>query len=511
MQTEEITELLNRTLCRERFIYLNGQIEGKLYSVIFIPTQDGQSKPFILFEDGSNIEVESDNKKSWFEHLGIRYGFLNGPKLEYAPEVIHYPSNQAFQLIVGRISVDKHELYKDLKELVNDYYDFYCEEEMRIVIAHIIHTYLISSIGSTFYLFLEGEINTGKSSLQKIMSLLQYNGCFIGQTTIPVLARKLHHFQSTVNIDEFDKAFKQKDEQIKALGFLDSGFYKGGTYEITDQNGKTLREQIRIIQTFSAKTFSANKTLLAQSLESRCVTIHTVRSNRPTKNVNRISEDERVRINTIRDKLFAYSLMNGKNIISNIELVSEELAGNKEFNRQAEILSIICGIEKEFDQDDKVRNYLTEKRELNEEDSKEKDRAYIMFEFLLGKCVLAGTAVEKINFTNAELVEHINEKLGFEEETGEDVPFGKGYRNKYESTPSSVGKMIKLHKVIVSNQERRRATYGLEKGKWEYSVAKARVIDLLKRSSYKEIQEKIKELEESLSGPQPSGDMALPF
>lgn len=500
-----ITDFITEDSEHDRFVYLNGEIDGLLYHTVFLPQAEGY-KSFVLLENGEAIEIQKEKPMgSYFLYGNKRHRFFNGPEVEYCPGVVNYPSPKAYAKVERREIPDKHQLYARLTSILEDYYQFYQPEERRIVATHIIHSYLIGAIGTTFYLLLEGELNTGKSSLQKIMSELQYHGCFSGQTTVPAMVRKIHTAQATVNIDELDKL--SSEDKGKALGVLNSGFYSGGTYEITNMNAKNIKDQIQVIQTFCAKTFSANKIRLDSSLQSRCVTINTVRSSKRTRNANRISDEDKKRISEVRDDLFTYGLLKGRDILQQIEIKKTELANEDIFARTADVTSIILGIEAEFGQDEAVKLYLLENKQIEEDESKETDRVHHMFEFLLEKCKNAGRNMAWIEFTNSEVVEYINDKLGLS--SGPSLPFDKP--DKYAATSASVGKSLKLHKIISKANEYSRITSGPTRGRMEYRIARSKLHDLLKRCSYKDIIKGLEELEEYLILGNSTNEEALPF
>ncbi len=497
----DLKELIKSKQNQVSYVYLSGELDGKFFHVIFVPCE-GKFKPFVLFEHGRSIEIQEDKHRSYFEYKGKRYYFLNGDKLGLVPGIVNHPSPRAFEMVINHECPDPDNLYRDLLTMLNDYYDFYSEEERRIVASYIIHTYLLNLIGYTIYLMLEGEFNTGKSSLQITMSLLQYNGFFSGQITMPTLVRKIHNYQGTANIDEFDKL--SPEARQNTIGILNSGAYQGGTYEITDMNKKTTAEQIKVIQAFSAKTFSANKIRLDSSLESRCIVIRTVRGSRRTKPAQAIPESEKLRFQAIRDKLFAYCLMKGRQILKQKEAVREELAAQGFNARRADIVSVLVGIERDFGQDDQVLNYLKDSEEFEQEDSQDEDREFHMYNFLLGKCREVSADTTNLQFTNKELLDHINHKLGYDE-------FDLGLDEKYKATAVSVGKMLKRHKIVCKKSDRERITSGTGRGRYRYTLKKDRIIDLLKRSRYKEIQEKARELSTCLMPLPKTKDTPLPF
>ena len=151
-----------------------------------------------------------------------------------------------------------------------------------------------------------------------------------------------------------------------------------------------------------------------------------------------------------------------------------------------------------------------EKQEIDEEDSKDNDRVYIAYSFLLDKCKI-GTEVSEINFTNADLVEHINMATGMKDSDEERDYSSKSNQSQYSATPSSVGKLLKVHKVVSKSDERERISSGPDKGRWRYKISKSKILDLIKRCAYRELQDAAKETEDWLTTPIKSDNDSLPF
>lgn len=325
---------------------------------------------------------------------------------------------------------------------------------------------------------LEGERNTGKSSLQSVMAQLQYNGSFSGKASMASLIRKVHFFGASVNIDELDKL--HKDELKIATGILNSGMYANGTYEIVNLDGKKSKNQLKIYKTFSSKTFSANRAYFDDSLLSRCIVINTVRNRRQVKSIHEATEKERSHFQHLRDQLFAYCLVNGRVIHENIKSVQKELSDRGKYGRRSDIFSIIAGILKHFGANyEPILKYLNERENLDDESSFD-SRFYLTLNFLSQRIV---PSQKIVSFTNEELKNYIVEELEMDE------------YSKYKPSSRSIGSLLKKHRIVENNNERHRMTSGEGKGKYEYRISTIKILELIDRSEFDDLKQKIRKID----------------
>lgn len=474
---------LSTLLLNDSKIYklrLTGIWAEMFYHVIFV-TDGATYAPFALFENGSSIPLKTDTKEGYtfFDDLESKHCIIDtGEPLWFANGVVNTVSRSGILSVVKQSKIDPKLLFDSMIQVLADYYDFYNSYELQVVFAHIVHTYILGLLGKTFYLLLEGERNTGKSSLQGVMAYLQHNGCFSGKVTMASLIRKIHFFGASVNIDELDKL--HKDELKMATGILNSGMYASGTYEITNLDSKKSKNQLKIFKTFGSKTFSANKAFFDDSLLSRCIVINTVRNRKQVKSIYEITEQELSHFQCIRNQMFAYCLMNGKAIHTDIKSLQEELSAQGKYGRRSDIFSIVAGILKHFGANYKpVLEYLDDRESFDEETSFD-NRFYLTLGFLVEK--MESEFKEKLIFSNEELRSHLIDQLDMEAQS------------QYSPTPRSIGSLLKKHRIIENKNERQRITNGIDKGKYQYFLDTVKILELIDRTEFDDLKERIGKL-----------------
>jgi hypothetical protein len=441
---------------------------------LFFQTQYIKGKFFVFFSNGEYTEVQEDNKRHSFYYQKQKYYFKT--RCVKPSSSIHRPNKEAINMFLGKKewNGDKVEMFLSLVEIIHEYYDFYCDEEAYIVISNIVHSYILNILGKTFYLLLSGDAGTGKSTLQNVLAKLQFNGVFAGKTSMAAMVRNVHHHQIALNIDEFEKL--GHEEKTNATGILNTGFYKGGTYEITEKEGANFIP--KEFHTFSTKSFSVNSMKFDPSLLSRCIVIHTVRSTKRTKNIYALSVEENEKFQSLRNRLFVFTLCYWKEIIQSIEKVKDELAENRIYARKSDLISIIAGIYEFFTDGNKdLRIFLLEKDDFEEDSQKEDNRKYILLQYLV-ELMEQGQNPETIELNSTEIAEYINSQLELNE------------YDKYKATSSSVIKMLKSMRCIDKGDTARNVKMeGKVKKIW--TVKSKNIREIILRSSFSDLKKGI--------------------
>lgn len=468
-----------------KYISISGQLADRFYQTVFV-SDSGKYRPYVLFEDGTFLPVKLEKRSkdeganyNYIELEGVKCIFNTQEQLWFQSNLVNTVDNQGItDFIEGQVP-DRITLFQQVKELISQYYDFFNEVELLIVVAHVAHTYLLGLLGKTFYLLLDGEKDTGKSSLQNVMALLQHNGCFSGNSTMPSLVRKIHGLRASVNLDEIDK-YDQKDKPI-ITGILNTGAYEGGTKEIVNMDGKKGSDQLRIYNTFSSKTFSANQVKFDSSFLSRCATIHTVRNKRHVKDVHTLTEEDKQQFQDLRNKLFAYCLKSGRSVVKEIKQI--QLSSGL-YGRRADIFSIITGIISHFTGNaDVVRSYLLEKEEMEKQDETDNDRLSQTIIFLLERSLYVDSS-QTISFQNRELLNYLI--------TGLDP--SSDYR--FYPTASSVGRLLKRSKIVQNGADRKREA---GKGNFSYVIPIPRIVEIAERMGNEDFKPHIAEIQSKSS------------
>lgn len=460
--TEDFLDYLNRDNTIKT-VYSTGILNNKFYQLIYCPA------PYILFSDRTFSEVEM--KDSSFDFEGEKFKLKQSP----IPKRLHHTINSISKkgitnFIAKKQSFSRNEIFKNLLDILNRYYEFYDKNEGYVVAAHIIHSYLLGLFGKTVYLLLNGEKGTGKSSLQLLISKLQFNGNFAGKSSIPVTVRKIDSFQCALNLDEFEKI--AQDDRKTMIGVLNTGYSQGATYEIVDTNKKNKSEQIQSFCTFATKSFSVNNLrIFDDSLLSRCFTISTVRNKKPVEDLYDQKREREKEFQEIRNNLFAYCMEHWEEINESCQSTKRLLNKRNIMGRAADSLAILGGVYLHFNNDPAFIDYLVEHEVFDEEENKN-ERAEIIFNYLEQKIedkIKDQDTIETFKVTNKELVTEINTLLNL-------IEF-----DKHKATSHSVARILRSYRIIDSiNAKRERITNGKDKGRVEYVIKFKHLVKILK-------------------------------
>lgn len=463
-------------------VYSSGIIDNKFYHLIYCP------KPFVIFSDKSFVEIEDNGR---FIYQDQEYRLRQSPIPESISDSIHTVNKEAIaQFIEKKCAIEKTQLFSMLITILKKYYEFYEEKEVEIIVCHIIHSYILGLLGRTVYLLLVGEKGTGKSSLQTLMSKLQFNGCFSGKSSVPVTVRKVHCFQAALNLDEFEKM--PKEEKQIVTGVFNTGYLQGGTYEITDMQQTKASDQIKSFYTFSTKTFSANSSKgFDDSLISRCFSINTIKNTQKISDIHCLSQKEEQVFQNIRNELFRYCMEHWEELKASYLQAKEFFESKGIMGRVSDTLGILGGVHYHFNNNIAFYSYLM-KREQFCEDEKKNPRVEIIFDYLENKLstyICNEDSEIEVVFTNQELVDEINDKL----EPGEE----------FMATAKSISVLLKSYRILDSVHSRsERMTQGVNKGKTKYLVQYHHLCSILGRQG-RFMSEDENKSEESQKQPSP--------
>ncbi len=449
-------------------VFLSDVIKDDLFFHTFPIEKDCS---LVLLFNGEHLCVGLDKEKnaSFFEYQDRRYDFRL-PIFLPSPE-INRPNKEGLKLFLNQPSLGKN-IYFELCELLTEFYDFFCKEEIHLVATNIVHSYFINAIGRTFYMLLDGEAGTGKSSLQTLLSYLQFNGSFSGKTSMLAMVRNIHFFQTSQNIDELDKL--DKDDKKNAIGVLNTGFLKNGAYVIVNMGKKKVEEQEQRFHTFGTKSFSVNKVKFDDSLLSRCIIIHTVRNKRNVKNIFSLSFEDELRFQEMRNKLFVYSLFHWKDFHEIIAKNKRNFEEKEMYGRPSDVYSIICGISEYFSGNTDLRDYLVRKGGFEKDSNKYEDRFYYVLKFIAES--FSNTKEDYLVLNATHIGNYITEQMDITDD-------------RYKPTPQSIGRMLKSNRVVDENTKYEMCSTGSDRGKRVWLPKKMQLEDLIKRSSFPELKD----------------------
>lgn len=483
--------------------------EDTFFHTIYLKHK-GKHKPVIVTSKGHIIPIIDNYKKELEEARQLKmkamipeeekyfYFEYEGKQFQFKVEELFFKdsfnvfsvSNKVIDAIENRTYTK--EIYDRIKNKIKEYWDHYNLYEFDIVSVVCIITYLLRGINKNFYLILDGKEDTGKSTIQKVIARLQFNGVFGGKGTIPLIVRLTHFLGCNVNQDEFDKL--SKDDKKIFTGVLNTGIYPDGTYSLTNMNKRKLKDQITMLYTYSTKTFSTNNLKQFESnFLSRAYILTTARQSKKLKDINDLSEVEEQIFQMLRNELFVYCLFNWKRIKDTIAECKEELEKEDLFGRKTDINSVILGIIKHFKGDyyREVKKHLEEKAGLNLQ-----EKSYTI-DNLTMECIAQKFTEKKavVEITNKDIAQHLQNELDLSDEE-------KKRKSK------SIGWVINNNNLIRTQHNRKRGT----KGETKYIIERNVFLDAVKRYGYsseliKTMQEGEEIPEENILDPKSEEDL----
>lgn len=448
---------------------------GKLNEDVFFNTiflrEDNEFKPKVCLNNGDILDVEEREINRDLE----QYFILGRTKYKLISEIffgdnyrINHIDNEVVQLIRDKFS--NKDIYDELINKIKEFWDHFNQYECDVISSFIIHTPILRLLGKTFYLILNGKEDTGKSTLQKVITKLQFNGIFGGKGSIPVNVRLISCLGVNLNQDEFEKL--SREEKANLGGVFNSGLYADGTYSFVNTNKRRIKEQITILHTFGAKSFSSNslhgfdKSFLSRTYELICV-----KQNRKLKDIYDLNNEDIKEFQELTNKIFTYCLINAFDIKRDINAVKKELEAENIFGRKTDTNSIILGIIKHFKGDYylEVKEHLKQKEGISEEENAGTYES-IIFEYLNNK-FLQEQKILEIN--NKEILNHLCEELEIDIKD-EKAPKGK-----------TIGTILKNYSLIRKPENLKRKSKGVC-----YFLNKSDFLDMLKRFGYTKLLDK---------------------
>ena len=420
--------------------------------------------------------ISKEDKYFYFEYEinGRNYIFKlkNKPFFDERFEITNV-SNGALRMLKNKAKVNKSELFDDIVNVIREYWDHSDDREYAIIASLIILSYIEKTLGKTIYLLLQGREDTGKSTLQKLISKLQLYGFFVTQSTIKVAVRYIDFYGCKLGFDDFDKL----DPKVKSevLGILNSGLYESGTYNIVDLNSRDIKKSITSFNTFGFKSFSTNNTkYFDSSFLSRCYSIVCVRQARKLKDIydKETFEKDRGRFQSIIDRCFVYCLLNWKKIVDDIQKEKAKLEEEGVFGRTVDRNSTILGIVRHFKPEiyDNIRRLLEDKEGLGKKEELETVSGCLLW--TIAELFKQKEVEEKevLRVTNKKLVDKLQEVLKFDDKE----------RRKFAI---SVANYLKRTYELLKKPDQVRKTGETT----EYIIYKSDFLDIVKRFGYVEI------------------------
>jgi hypothetical protein len=472
----EIEDFLNEPESNE--VRLSGYLDRDTYFHVLLARRNEKLQPLVITSDKEFYKVKNKKNELKKQNKHVEnlkrydYQFFSYQDKEYRlkhkvkdiPTLsIFKPDNPTLEYLKDK--EPSKEVYEEVRSKIKKYWDHYDEEWFDIVAAWIIHTYLINRLGYTVYLMPKGKENTGKTTLQKVLARLSYNGFFSGKTTSAVTSRVAHYTQATLHLDEFDK---NADKEIE--GVFNTGQRKGGKYSFTNMNKQKVENQITSLYSFCAKTLSVNSLHDFDShFLSRNIILEATRTERSLENIDTLSKQQQKDFQQLRNHLMAYSLLKNEIILNSVEEYKNDL---EESGREADKISVICGLIRHFKDQKRakeIKKFLESQEQLQESQIDQKLK--ILLEELTERF---DEEQDQIEVNPGSLATHINRVLNRDEE--------------YEVSARGVGNVLREHDILRKDWQSSRSGAN---GETVYEIPRVYLEDSLKRYGFEDMREKL--------------------
>lgn len=477
-----VNSLLNQKSVEK--VRLSGYLDNDTYfHTLFLQNHD-EVKKVVVTSNGDIAEVRNKLEEKYREleeeeeeiddpeQYDYDYFEIDGEEYRYKHKTakfkdidLYTPSNGFLEYLKGK-EVNQ-DIFEEVRSQVKRYWDHYDDEWFDLVTAWIIHTYLVNGIGYTGYIILKGKEDTGKSTLQKIIARLSYNGFFSGKSTPAVTSRLAHFTQATINLDEFEK---NADDEVQ--GVFNTGQRKGAKYSFTNMNKDDIEEQITSLFSFCPKTLSVNSLYEFDShFLSRAYILEATRTTRSIEKIENMDKQDERSFAQYRNDLLAYCLFNHDEVISNIEQYRENL----EFSgRESDKIGLICGILDHFKGEEKaqeVQEFLSDKKDLQEEQINQ--RLKTLFERIVQEF---GADDQEIQIKPKVLADYVNRELNIDDE--------------YKMSSKSVGNKLRDYDILRDNSQSNRSG---SDGSYVYTIPRDYLADSFTRYDLVSLREQLEE------------------
>jgi hypothetical protein len=483
-----VNELLNEESVEK--VRLSGKLDEETYFHTLFLQKGNKTKKVVVTSDKQICEVKnnlerlkqkkrdqaSEDEEPEFdfdEEDDYEYFVVNNQEYRFKHKTakfneidLYTPDNKFLEYFKDKEI--NQEVYDLVKSEVKRYWDHYNDEWFDVVTAWIIHTYLVNGIGYTGYIILKGKEDTGKSTLQKVIARLAYNGFFSGKSTPAVTSRLAHFTQATINLDEFEK---NADDEVQ--GVFNTGQRKGAKYSFTNMNKDEIEDQITSLYSFCPKTLSVNSLYEFDShFLSRAYILEATRTTRSIEKIENTNKEDENKFRDFRNDLLAYSLFNHREIISAIENYRENLDFS---GRESDKIGLICGIVKHFKSEsraDELKEFIADKKELQEEQINQ--RLKVLFERIIEEFDYED---REIKIKPSVLATHVNRELEIDED--------------YKMSSRSVGNRLRDYDILRDSSQSNRSG---SDGSTVYTIPREYLVDSFTRYGLTSMRDKLDEI-----------------
>lgn len=160
-------------------------------------------------------------------------------------------------------------VYERLKDFIQRYIYLEHPQTASLIALWVMGSYVFQLFAAYAYLHMNGDKNTGKTTLLELIILIAFNGVLESQSTKAKVAEQVNRLGCTLCLDEFESSSLGTGDDYSQM--LKGGYKKGGTYSKMSGKGKASR-----LNTYSPKAIASIDEIGDQALQSRTIPVKTV-------------------------------------------------------------------------------------------------------------------------------------------------------------------------------------------------------------------------------------------
>jgi len=304
---------------------------------------DGKARFLAKRLDSGDITI-----KQVIEIDGMKFKPLEANECGYAP----YAFTSAEVTELTNLVLSKEKILEEVKEQI-DRYVVAKDLDRHLILGNILLTYCQEWVSTVHYLFFVGETESGKSTALHLGKILNYR-CLYGED-IPIA--DIYNFlgsdeegTGTICEDEAQEILRDR-EKIRMY----KNSYSKGSVKARILLLKNKKQQI-FYKTFCPKWFAGEKIPQDKGFSERLAVVYMTEGE-PESNIKRVTENEAVELNRLRNKLLIWKL---QNIGTVFQKINSELKGRDQ-ELWEDFLSVVHGT-KYFQKCQNVVTYYVNQR-----------------------------------------------------------------------------------------------------------------------------------------------------
>ena len=171
-----------------------------------------------------NDEVKTKTTKEYYLPWNNSYIKITSPLLEK-----HILNKLNLDNLISEYNNRKNELpklrevYKEIVTLSKILFDLRTNKDYHLLALFILQSYLKPALSNVFFLHIEGDKHSGKSTLLNFISTISYNSFKCQDVSGAFISRLVETYSANICVDELDELGKKKDD---VMNILRSGYTK---------------------------------------------------------------------------------------------------------------------------------------------------------------------------------------------------------------------------------------------------------------------------------------------